>query len=428
MTNPTDIDSNAFKFGDITLTNYRGEKVDIKKVVSDFKVTESIYSLFDIYELTIGDGTGLMELYGITCNERIEVTIFKKNKAEGNEISITKKLVVIEITDYAKSGEMTQVFKLRCLLESAFTAATKRLSRSVSGSVDQILKTLTGEVIKEPVKFVSSSSVGNFKIVIPNLTYTETFSLLTKSNVFEDGSTVHLYETLWNDFVYRSYSSMVDSEPKRKYKLSSNNIEQADSDKHFNEQATRIKNVSSAFDVSLYSAMKDGVYYSKVNRVDASSKTYDVIEFDLFNSETAHISKHPYLKEGRYEVDTPKTITHLVNSKAYSDETNIRTVDSSLYAKKVSTFGKQFGLTHTIEIDGATDFSVGDTIEVQIPPSHGVAESRNKEDTLLSGKFLVTNIRHAFTSSGRYTMSVDVKKDTIDFDLLPRPTQGNTTL
>jgi hypothetical protein len=323
---------------------------------------------------------------------------------------------------------MTQVFKLRCLLESAFTAATKRLSRSVSGSVDQILKTLTGEVIKEPVKFVSSSSVGNFKIVIPNLTYTETFSLLTKSNVFEDGSTVHLYETLWNDFVYRSYSSMVDSEPKRKYKLSSNNIEQADSDKHFNEQATRIKNVSSAFDVSLYSAMKDGVYYSKVNRVDASSKTYDVIEFDLFNSETAHISKHPYLKEGRYEVDTPKTITHLVNSKAYSDETNIRTVDSSLYAKKVSTFGKQFGLTHTIEIDGATDFSVGDTIEVQIPPSHGVAESRNKEDTLLSGKFLVTNIRHAFTSSGRYTMSVDVKKDTIDFDLLPRPTQGNTTL
>ena len=428
MTNATEVDSNAFKFGDITLTNYRGEKVDIKKVVSDFTVTESIYSLFDIYELTIGDGTGLMELYGITCNERIEVSIIKKNKSKGPDITVTKKLVVIEITDYAKSGEMTQVFKLRCLTESGFTAATKRLSRSVSGSVDQILKILTKEVIKEPVKFVSSSSVGNFKVVIPNLTYTETFSLLTKSNVFEDGSTVHLYETLWNDFVYRSYSSMVNSEPKRKYKLSSNNKEQPESDKHFDEQTTRIKSASSSFDVSLYSAMKDGVYYSKVNRVDASSKTYDVIEFDLFKTESAHISKHPYLKEGRYEVDTPKTITQLVNSKAYADETNIRTVDSSLYAKKVSTFGKQFGLTHTLEIDGATDFSVGDTIEVQIPPSHGVGVSRNKEDTLLSGKFLVTNIRHAFTSSGRYTMSIDVKKDSIDFDLLPRPTQGNTTI
>jgi hypothetical protein len=427
MLNTTESDSNAYKFGSIILKNYRGETIDIKKVVSDFAVTESIYSLFDIYELTIGDGTGLMELYGLTCNEKIEVTIFKKDKSDKEEKMITKKLVVIEITDYNKGEEMTQTFKLRCLTESAFAAATKRLSRSVSGSIDQILKTLTREVIKDPVNFVSSQSLGNFKIVIPNLTYTETFALLTKSNVLEDGSTAHLYETLWHDFIYRSYSDMVNSKPKKKYKYTSNNKEEVGSDKHFDEQITRVKNISSSFDVSLYSAMKDGVYHSKVNRVDPSSKTYEVIEFNLFKSQTPHISKHPYLKEGSYEVDTPRTITHIVNSNAYGDETNIRTVDSSLYAKKVSTFSKQFGLTHTIEIDGVTEFCVGDTIEIQIPPSHGVGVSRNKEDTLLSGKFLVTNIRHAFTSSGRYTMSVDIKKDTIDFDILPRPDKGNTS-
>ena len=432
MADPLSVDSNVYKFKSIDLVNYRGEKIDIKSVVADITITESIYSLFMVYEFSIGDGMGLMEKFAITGNETVELTIFKKNKHDDNEDMRVKKLMVVSIDNYQKSNETTSAYKIRCVLQSAVVAMAKRVSRSFSGSVDQMLKKLTADVIKETINWKSGSSIGNFKYVAPNISYIDTIGVMTQANINDNGGTAHLFETLWSDFIYESYTDMVVSEPVMSYKYTSKNKYQEGTDEYFDEQIQRIKQIKTNLGMSLYESLKRGAYMSRMISVNPFDKKFEKFEFSIFNSQVPMLSKDAFLRPeltisgvNVKELIEPKVVVRLSNTGSYDSESTIVNPDPMLLLKKYSTFNRQFGLSQSITVDGNSDVRAGSVIELDIPPSHGPEMDRNKEDKIMSGKYVVVNVIHQLESSGRYSMRIDCKKDSIDFSALPKPELDN---
>jgi len=65
----------------------------------------------------------------------------------------------------------------------------------------------------------------------------------------------------------------------------------------------------------------------------------------------------------------------------------------------------------TVTALGDTRVQAGDVIEIKLPPAHGFTET-SKYDEYLTGPYLITDIKHAISMGGEYTMVMNLSRDT----------------
>jgi hypothetical protein len=78
----------------------------------------------------------------------------------------------------------------------------------------------------------------------------------------------------------------------------------------------------------------------------------------------------------------------------------------------------------TVTALGDTRVQAGDVIEIKLPPAHGFTET-SKYDEYLTGPYLITDIKHAISMGGEYTMVMNLSRDTYS---TPIETKQNFTL
>ena len=164
-----------YELQECVLTDFSGETVDMAYLISSFTVLESINSMFNIYEFTIVDAVNILERFTVSGNEKIELTLVKKDTPDGSEEQITKHLILTKIDAYARPSNEGQAYKFRAITDTAFKTSIKRVSRSDSDTPTDMISRLWDEVSFKTDLVVGDDAVGNMKIVYPNHTYMDTF-------------------------------------------------------------------------------------------------------------------------------------------------------------------------------------------------------------------------------------------------------------
>ena len=423
-----DIQSGKYVLHNLKLTNYKGRTIDISFLMNSLVVRETISSLFLIYEFTIVDAVNLLERLIVTGNEKISMTLLKKDTPDTDYEMIEKHLVLTGIKDYSRPNNEGQVYKITAISETAFASTSKRISRSVSGVMSSMVSEIFDEVnYKSKLNVLDNTAEGNFKVVLPNYKVSDTFKLLLSKSQKVNGSPFYLYETLWHDVVLTSYEEMVKRPKFETYKLLSHDSTVQFSEENFDKNRTRIRSIDSKLGVSHFDGINSGAYFSRTHALDYSKKEYRYADYSLFNEQLPKLDKDYILDQG-FTVSN-KGLSEYADAKQYFISENSMAFGQGIdnlnnrfeasVAKKNMVTNNQTSLTHNISIDGDTRIRCGECIEISIPASTDPEILREiSRDDLLSGKYLITSIVHNFDKDGNYNQRVSLRKDSINISMI----------
>tara|TARA_B100000131_G_scaffold322641_1_gene377349 strand:- start:6708 stop:8114 length:1407 start_codon:yes stop_codon:yes gene_type:complete len=180
-------------------------------------------------------------------------------------------------------------------------------------------------------------------------------------------------------------------------------------------------------------SMLDGGLGSKSKYIDPVTKTYNTVEYNYgkaFQKET-HMERNPNKNKSfldRYPFEDIKTIT------MWSDfsQQDCKYIKSKLpnkqdHRRKQNFFPKKLAWTKNFEaikirfsVPGDSAITTGQCIDVFIPAPSGLTRDKDQENKYVSGKFLITSIRHEIDMANqKYVTYIEGVKDTFGNEIQP---------
>ena len=135
----------AFYTDAFSLVNQYGETVDIRGLVVNFQLFESIYKKFVTGEVSIFDGMNLLKNFRFTGQEFVRISIKQRDvgsQPAPAEFSIDKTFRVYKVSNFQKPKESIATYVLKLCDPRLFTCKRKRISKVMRGSYDQMLQSV----------------------------------------------------------------------------------------------------------------------------------------------------------------------------------------------------------------------------------------------------------------------------------------------
>ena len=178
--------------------------------------------------------------------------------------------------------------------------------------------------------------------------------------------------------------------------------------------------------------MSEGFYSSKLRVHDLynkSVKDYDYSYLDNFDKDTHTDGNSPIISKST-DARTQKGLTEYPDTKLYVSTTSATkhfyesedypyqsdNLDKTLQRRKSRIRQLQRGIKLQLETPGQTYIQAGDIIELNIGSSS--VSTGDKLDKQLSGKHLVTTLRHEFNigADPRHMLHMETVKDSLEED------------
>lgn len=429
----------AYKLDHIFITNYKGDRQDIKFLAVKMEISESLYSQSLMMKLTLKDSTNFIEEFPVIGQEKIEVIINYK-KRNGDPKNLKLKFFISEYPTYGTSDKQVyvQVITLVGISEQSYISNQKKISRSyVDNSANVIEKILTEDLNLPEKKFKhSGDSISSSKGIISNQRPMDVIEWFRRQTYAEDSfSPFFFFQTLNGKYKLFSLSSLVSEDNKvfDKYFDSRDFTTEPGTEEDYRQREQRILKVTSDLKLNKSIQSRRGAFASQNNYLDYSNKTYTKYEYNY----STDFSDKPSL-EGKTVLSdkfligddklTDFTRAHCeyisVNSKSFEDNSNYNNM-SKISRHFINAYNALFNtFTHDIRLHGNFKLNAGRKIQLEFPKAIDPVAYREASDNpkpdhrnkFLSGKYLITSAIHEF-SDDEYYVNLRVKRDSFSVDL-----------
>jgi len=440
-----------FNLSHIDLINHNGKAIDMKFVVIELNIYESIYKNAVTGTVVVTDARnqiGRLELQGI---ERIA---FKLSTAGTH-----KKLDTLDAS--VETGEPFHVYKLTdrkqispgmlsYTLHFASREFMRNLRTKVSQAYDSRLDFMVQRIFmdkeyldsRKPLKF---EPCGNSdKVVIPNLRPFDAIQMIANKAIPEKSGGVgyFFYETT-KSFHFRSWESMVTKKgaemrtPKQTFyympmKFKDDTIGNKIEQDLRSVQSYRF--INNFHDVAANTALgtyghrvithnlfdksynvKDYNYHEKygdtrhtdyTNNIDKDSRKAAVVASPVDYDNQKSVSDYP---ESRTSLQSTTQFLHNTDAGGYGIDVN---QDGNKKGERISQFNQiVHGTTLKLVVKGQSYLEPGDLIEFRVRPVDA-SKVDIEEDHRYGGQYIITKIRHQ-VSDENYTMVLECAKDSV---------------
>jgi hypothetical protein len=422
--------------------------------LEELNIYEDIFSNTLRAHITLQESYNLPQYIPFMGEETIDCSIRLAGVTGADEGTIIQppKFHVHDLSDRFFKTPKSQRYSIDLVSEQYMSNLHSKVSKSYADStITSIVRDIWNKYLDDDKDLFTESTERNEHIIIPNWHPHDAFNWLATRAVSSADNAAHnflYYETMSGSH-FMSLNSLIDVEPSLTFALEprkddSTKIEALSGgyvkvDKIiFDNQFHKIKNI------------KRGQYSSKLITHDIVKKKIAQHDFNGFNEWFAynHLGAYPPLSNSDTEIQTGNTFRTslapplnpdmaITEGRQISDYTDSR-VDfypkhDKLYAKDSAHEYDNYvedwfqrrnqqmqlfdGVTMHVECGGLSFIRVGLTVTLQVPSpettSHGKREVAF--DTFLSGKYMVTAIKHVFTqqadSNFGYKMLVELTKD-----------------
>jgi len=451
-----------YNLSEIALINHQGEAIDIKLLVQEFNIYESIYHNAVTGTVVITDAINLINNLPIQGTERLAF----KLKTPGTQFSRH----ILDCTE--ETGHPMHIFRLThrqqlkqgvqmYILEFASREFMRNMRTKVSKSYDGRIDTMVNSIMSDKNgldsrKVVTVQKTRNSdKIVMPNIRPFDAIEMLCKRALADNSKSAgyYFYETT-KGFQFRSWESLcVDANGNPRiakqefdYKpvntgdpsgavgpISVNKYEKKDKKLDVLSSVSEYRFINNFHDVSKNTLM--GTYGHRVITHNIYNKSYKISDYNYHNQfhESKHLDGNNYAivdtpvdwdtaddSTGRHKnvsdypesrVSVMPTTQYLHNENTGTFGTDVET-DGILEASRVSQKNQVVSGTRLeMTVKGQTYLSAGDVIVF----NHRAVDSVNDDglkDPQYSGRYIITSIRHKVTNK-QYTMVLECSKDSV---------------
>lgn len=440
--NPGDIDVRS-----CTLVSGSGQTINIEDLVVDFSIFQNLFEKYMTCEIVINDSVGLINSLkgdpnngiqgGFNGNELLCISY----KSNSDDLEWKNHVFSLyELSDRSKVSERSEVYIIAGISVEAINNASLSVSKSFGNGggnkISNMMLSLTKEFFDTNIMngFYNSlraatgvrvtkettidETTGAHRYIIPNLSVDDTINFFIDESDSDDHIPVYTFYENSNGFNYRNISSLATQEPKETYQYALSNNDSAVGDNESNYDRVKIRSFNILKQTNFLENIEMGLYKTKTMHIDLLRKFKRVTMFDY----EKHFPKFKTLQKLKIPgaVESP-AITRLVTSDHGRDTDKNFQVENPLPKTLTETAGHTdaysahiFNTLIEVTIPGDSELDVGDVIYLSIPPSTIVEDEEGTEDKYMSGKYIITKLRHKMlgTNGSSFTTIIECGKDT----------------
>jgi len=441
-----------YNLSHIDLINHNGDIIDLKYIVIEMNIYESIYKNAVTGSIVITDAKnqiGRLEIQGL---ERIAFKLATPGITEAEDlldasVETGEPFHVYKITDRKQVNQGLLVYTLHFASREFMRNLRTKVSQAYNGRLDMaVQKILRDEKYLDTRKRLKYEKTGNRnKIVIPNLRPFDAIQMIADRSVPEKsdaGVGYFFYQTV-KGFHFRSWESMVSKQGsatrkpkqtfhymplKHKDEAVENKIE------HDYKSVQSYRFINNFHDVAANTAL--GTYAHKVISYDFFNKSFVSPEYNYHKQfqETKHTdfdnsirdnNKHP-IAGGPVDYDNERNISEYPESRIslhgttqflHNKDTGLKygidvEQEGVLDAQRISQRNQiVHGTCLKLVIKGQSYLEPGDLIEFALRPVDS-DKVDVEQDSRYGGQYIITKIRHQIAGD-IYTMVLECAKDSI---------------
>ena len=287
------LEPQAYKLDGITITNYTGVEKDIRNFVDNFEIRESLYTPTLILEMVIADLTNFMEDFAISGQEKIKIELTKHPIHSEDPTILSLDFYVTEYPAFLRDSNRpdNQAYMLRGVSKHAYESRMRTISRAyTNNSTLEIARILINDLgfPANKVSFNSQDSTTHQGII--NIQEPlQAIEHLRKAAYDDKGSPFFVYQTLNGNININSFAGLVDDTKNPVfngslgYQYKKGYAAAPQTKSLYNEQASRILNVTSKLGMAKAFQAVKGAFASTVVRLDVANKKRTVTSFDYHN-------------------------------------------------------------------------------------------------------------------------------------------------
>tara|TARA_Y100001936_G_C16070683_1_gene670337 strand:+ start:996 stop:2423 length:1428 start_codon:yes stop_codon:yes gene_type:complete len=439
-------------------------RYDLIPHMLELNIYENIFRPFLSANLVLTDSHNIPYKLPIVGEETVDIDISLAGYAGSSDekrLSIRPpRLHVNSLRDKYFTKPKTQVFSLHLLSEQYMSSIHSKVSKSYRG------KKISSIVDNIYFKYLFDGERGMFfeptdkseNIIIPNLSPIDAIQWLARRSVSEKGSGVNylFYETI-NESYFTSLDTLVSEEPVKTF-IFRPRIDDSTGVGFIKENFFKIDKFEFKNQFNKTHHTERGTYSSKLITHDIVKKEISQHEYTGYNEWFAlnHCGDFPPLSNSQMEIKSANVnrTSHappaIDNNFPTTTERELgKMIDSNVhfYPKHDQLYAKDYddlynnnaeewklkrgphlghfddGIILILFVSGNSSLRVGQTVILNLPSPETSDKDKKTdvvEDLFLSGKYLVTAIRHIFAQGSisdpkiAYTMQVEVRKDGVE--------------
>lgn len=415
-----------FEFGK---TN-KVDSIDITAQVHEIQLYESIFMAIRKAELTVIDPIGLMTNFPLSGEEI--VVIRYKNVQDGVVNTMYGVIDAISDINIEDTGRVTGYMMTIASIE-AYANAKRSIMKGYRGNINQIALMVMDEFIVEPTKkffpayqpprlLISNHEELAQTVVIPNMHPFKAMNLLSSMAVSEDEKyySYMFFQTV-DGFHFRTIEDMITDTYARQeatvweYRYMSNEIDNPSSTA--NNDGRTITNLYYNQRYSTYEKMSMGFFHNKFFEVNLGQKRYFSTERKYSDEDLTFIHDNKlntdaYIENAMVESANDEQANRVRYSMSVNREDDpdfpIQRFRNKWGKEMISSLARS-QIDLTVAIAGTNKFKAGSMFSLSVPEMHGF--NQVKEDDLISGMYLVTEVKHILKVGGYHTTVLRISKD-----------------
>jgi len=433
----------------IFLHNHFGEVIDIKNLVQELNVYESIYKNALTGSVVIIDAQNLIAKLEIQGTERISFTLSTPGAIDERSIINASETTghpfhVYKITDRKQLSPGTLLYTLHFGSREFMRNLRTKVSQAYDGRLDMsVLNILTDENYLDSKKEMTYEPCGNSdKIVVPNIRPFDAINMIANKALPEKSNGVgyYFYETT-KGFNFRSWDNMISvngrhtRDTKQQFYYMPLNIDDPDIEDKINHEYKSVASyrfINNFHDVAANTV--GGTYGHRVISYNLFDKSFEQDDYNYhydFNfskhTETAgrdvnekFAIAESFVDEDDLTVsDYPESRVSLQSTTKFLHNEDKGAVygldvlqDGKLTGKRIAQQAQVIqGTTLKLVVKGQSYLEAGDLIDFRL---RSVDEKNlyGEEDPQYAGKYVITKIRHQI-SPEKYMMVLECTKDSV---------------
>lgn len=398
---------------EVSIISIKGFAQDITLQVMGIDIYEDLFGTFMTGKLHIRDAQELTSLFPLVGEEVVKIRL--KTPTLKDEEGYVGEFFIYKMDDVVKERDREIIYTLHFISKEAIISLNTKISRTLSGKVSDIAKTILssdwGFNTKKNLNIEETSNttkyISNFWDPTYNLTYlcdkainvNNSPSYLFYENKyglnFVSLDSLYGVDTVFQKFIWDNYSAEVDSV--------------GGSRKSLERDFQRVLDIRPSTHFNYMQRLKSGMYGSETITYDVVTKQYTHTAFKPEFNKANHLNNNPLWSDvsptlvGSNVYFVPK---YYNNFDDYDDVTN-----SKILGYRKSILAQAEANKVTITVFGRTDYSVGKKVYLELPKNTQLTESDIEwENKIISGNYIISAICHNITRK-QHTCVLELSKD-----------------
>lgn len=410
-----------FSVRKVNLITYEGETLNIKNIISEYNIYESLSSSSISAELLVFDNNNLLENYNIFGQEKVIIEI-------GNS---PEELYTLELYLFKISGrtmhQKKQGYILHCCSKEVLINEGKRISKRFKNlKSEEIIKNVLNNYLGiDNKEFVFDPSIYNINVLSPNWRAFDLIAWLQTRTIpsqYKDSAGYYFYETLNKTFNFRSVDNLINKKPI--YNIPYTYTQGNTTASKTSTERFRIKRFTLPAPFNILESSRVGLFsHCKMNIDITNRRFYSSFQSmdEFFESAETLNEQKPYRSSGL--LDLTKSPTRIVMQPFLADtwSDSDKTLNTDVINNNINKSVFRYNLFNMnkleIEIKGDFNLRVGSVVEISIPTPRPTTTIVKRDDRL-SGKYLVHSIKH----------TIRRKVDSISYVTLVRDSYGGEAI